>query len=35
VRDWTAGDPYRRVGLFEVDEIRPWKGRGVTPKAEG
>ena len=34
VQAWAANDPYRRVGLFEVADIRPWKGRGVTPIAE-
>jgi uncharacterized protein YciI len=36
VREFVAGDPYGKAGLFERVEVRPWKvtaGTGLAPPA--
>ena len=30
-RAWVAGDPYAKAGLFQIADIRPWRGRGIEP----
>ena len=33
-RNWQAGDPYAKAGLFEHADVRPWKATANFCKAE-